>query len=127
MRRIYGYIIGVALLGGMATGVQAAPEAKRQIGYDDIAGGKLAARSVYGLRAMEDGEHYTTLSRNGDVLRWRYADGALVDTLFRRPEGFPQVSIYKLWELPNSSESLSELKRILPVRFSKCLSTPVIY
>ncbi|WP_297832697.1 S9 family peptidase [uncultured Rikenella sp.] len=94
MRRIYGYIIGIALLGGMATGAQAAPEAKRQIGYDDIAGGKLAARSVYGLRAMEDGEHYTTLSRNGDVLRWRYADGALVDTLFRRPEGFPQVSDY---------------------------------
>lgn len=84
MKRIYGYIIGAVLLGGVA-GAQAAPDAKRQIGYDDIAAGRLAARSVYGLRAMEDGEHYTTLSRNGDVLRWRYTDGTLVDTLFRAP------------------------------------------
>ncbi|MDE6499447.1 MAG: DPP IV N-terminal domain-containing protein, partial [Rikenella sp.] len=68
----------------------------RQIGYDDIAAGRLAARSVYGLRPMADGEHYTTLN-NGHVLRWRYADGTLVDTLFSAPEGLAKaVAGYEL-------------------------------
>lgn len=97
MKRIYGYMIGAALMGGVGAGAQAAPEAKRQIGYDDIAAGRLAARSVYGLRAMADGEHYTTLSGGGDVLRWRYADGTLVDTLFSAPEGLAKaVAGYEL-------------------------------
>ncbi len=90
MKRIRYMIVGVAVLGA----VQAAGQ-KRQIGYDDIAAGRLAARSVYGLRPMADGEHYTTLS-NGHVLRWRYADGTLVDTVFRRPAGFPAVTGYEL-------------------------------
>lgn len=65
------------------------------VSYDDIAAGKLSARSVGGLRPMGDGEHYTTLSK-GNVLRWRYADGALVDTLFRAPASFPGVAGYEL-------------------------------
>ncbi|WP_417154090.1 S9 family peptidase [Rikenella microfusus] len=66
-----------------------------QIGYDDIAGGKLSARSIGGLRPMADGEHYTTL-KDGAVLRWRYADGGLVDTLFAPPAGFPEVEGYTM-------------------------------
>lgn len=93
MKRIYGYMISVALLGAAG---RAAADAGRQIGYDDIASGRLAARSVYGLRAMRDGDHYTTLSPEGAVLRWRYADGTLIDTLFRVPEGFPRVEGYEL-------------------------------
>lgn len=72
----------------------AAQDARRGVSYDDIATGKLAARSVGGLRPMSDGEHYTTLSKRA-VLRWRYVDGALVDTVFRAPEGFPGVAGYE--------------------------------
>lgn len=67
----------------------------RQIGYDDIAGGRLSARSVGGFRPMADGEHYTTL-QNGAVLRWRYVDGQLVDTLFSAPADFPAVNGYAM-------------------------------
>lgn len=80
IRTIY-YSIAVLLL---SVGPVSAQTLKG-VSYDDIAAGKLAARSVGGLRPMGDGEHYTTLS-GGNVLRWRYADGALVDTLFRAPE-----------------------------------------
>lgn len=79
----------------VSAGVSAEAGERRPIGYDDIASGRLAAKSVSGLRPMRDGEHYTTLNR-GQVLRWRYADGALVDTLFRMPEGFPRVESYTM-------------------------------
>ena len=90
IRTIY-YSIAVLLL---SVGPVSAQTLKG-VSYDDIAAGKLAARSVGGLRPMGDGEHYTTLS-GGNVLRWRYADGALADTLFRAPAGFPGVAGYEL-------------------------------
>lgn len=70
-------------------------EAAHTVHYDDIAKGELAARTVRGLRPMADGEHYTTLD-GGNVLRWRYATGKLVDTLFASPTGFPRVEGYEL-------------------------------
>lgn len=91
MRRTVLYSVAFLLLG---VGFAAAQGARRGISYDDIAGGKLAARSVGGLRPMADGEHYTTLQK-GAVLRWRYADGVLVDTLFRAPADFPAVAGYE--------------------------------
>ncbi|WP_298063808.1 S9 family peptidase [uncultured Rikenella sp.] len=84
-----GYSVAAILL---AIGTVSAQP--RQIEYDDIAENRLAAKSVAGLRAMRDGEHYTTLSQEKAVLRWRYADGTLVDTLFCAPEGFPKVNGY---------------------------------
>lgn len=85
-----GYFIALWLLA--AGSVAAQP---RQVGYDDIAKGKLSAKSVAGLLPMGDGEHYTTL-KDSLILRWRYADGKLADTLFRGPEGFPKVAGYTL-------------------------------
>ncbi len=41
--------------------------------YADIAAGKFAQKSVYGLRSMRDGEHYTTLEK-GVVYRHAYED-----------------------------------------------------
>lgn len=70
-------------------------ESARMVRYDDIAQGRLAARTVRGLRPMADGEHYTTLD-GGNVLRWRYATGKLMDTLFAAPAGFPRVEGYEL-------------------------------
>ena len=90
IRTIY-YSIAVLLLSVGSVSAQTL----KGVSYDDIAAGKLSARSVGGLRPMGDGEHYTTLSK-GNVLRWRYADGALVDTLFRAPASFPGVAGYEL-------------------------------
>lgn len=87
-----GFYIAALLL---TVGTAAAQGVHRGVTYDDIATGKLAARSVAGLRPMSDGEHYTTM-KNGSVLRWRYADGKLADTLFRTPEGFPAVAGYQI-------------------------------
>lgn len=55
---------------------------KKGIGYEDTK--SLQAASVYGLRTMKDGKHYT-VSRDRVVLRYRYSDGELVDTLFESP------------------------------------------
>jgi dipeptidyl-peptidase-4 len=38
--------------------------------------------SVYGVRSMKDGIHYTTLTRNGTILKYSYKTGAVVDTVF---------------------------------------------
>ncbi len=39
------------------------------------------ARSVYGLRSMQDGEHYTTLIRNKMVAKFKYETGTIVDSV----------------------------------------------
>lgn len=51
-------------------GVAEASEPKFE--YKDIAAGKFAQKSVYGLRSMNDGEHYTTISE-GVIYRNDYA------------------------------------------------------
>ena len=45
--------------------------AQPKFSYKDIASGRFAQKSVYGLRSMLDGEHYTTLER-GVVCRYDY-------------------------------------------------------
>ncbi len=39
------------------------------------------ARSVYGLRSMQDGEHYTTQIRNKMVAKFKYETGTIVDSV----------------------------------------------
>lgn len=48
--------------------------------YSDIASGRFAQRSVYGLRSMADGKYYTVLDR-GSVKKYSYATGKEVATL----------------------------------------------
>ncbi|MEG1664380.1 MAG: S9 family peptidase [Mucinivorans sp.] len=54
---------------------------KRDITYDDIAQGHLAARSIRGLQSMADGQHYSMQKRDA-IVRYRYNDGQALDTLF---------------------------------------------
>ena len=50
-----------------------AVSAQPKFSYADIAAGKFSQKSVYGVRSMKDGEHYTT--RSGSVIyRHSYAD-----------------------------------------------------
>ena len=55
--------------------------------YDDMARGLFSQRSVYGLRSMNDGEHYTTQAQ-GKIIRNSYRTGEAVETVFESPEGF---------------------------------------
>ncbi len=41
------------------------------------------ANSVYGVRSMNDGIHYTTLNRSGDIYKYSYETGKLTDTVFK--------------------------------------------
>lgn len=41
--------------------------------YNELASGRFAQRSVYGLRSMADGKHYTTLE-DGTIYRYSYED-----------------------------------------------------
>lgn len=51
---------------------------------DEIFTGKFSARGAgYGMRSTTDGQHYTLVSQDGSaILRYNFATGALVDTLF---------------------------------------------
>ncbi|MCD4792529.1 MAG: S9 family peptidase [Bacteroidales bacterium] len=40
------------------------------------------SNSVYGVRSMNDGIHYSTIIRNGDIIKYSYETGKIVDTLF---------------------------------------------
>lgn len=62
--------------------------------YNDIAHGKFASRSVYGVRSMADGEHYTS-SKGGKVIKYAYVDGSEVETLY---PGGVAFSSYQLIE-----------------------------
>ncbi len=55
--------------------------AAQKFGYKEISNGTFRAKSVYGVRSMADGEHYSTKSGN-DIIKYSYKSGAAVDTLF---------------------------------------------
>ncbi len=54
--------------------------ARKPVTYNEIQQGLFSARTVSGLRSTADGEYFTTLE-GGVIRRFRYSDGALVDTL----------------------------------------------
>lgn len=64
--------------------------AQKQIGYDDLR--DFSARSIGGLRPMKDGLHYTTQG-NGVIVKYRYADGVAVDTIFNAAKTDPKLAI----------------------------------
>ncbi|MFI3295513.1 MAG: DPP IV N-terminal domain-containing protein, partial [Rikenellaceae bacterium] len=65
----------------LSTTVATQAQELKSVSYDDIAQGQFAARGIAGIRSMKDGEHYTTQQGNA-VIRHRYSDGAVVDTIF---------------------------------------------
>lgn len=49
--------------------------------YDDIASGRFYQKTVSGFRSMNDGDHYTILDEEGNIVRYAYETGVIVDTL----------------------------------------------
>jgi len=62
--------------------------------------GTFRSRSVYGVRSMKDGEHYTTLDDGRHVVKYAYRTGKAVDTLlslqWNRQSGINRISDYEL-------------------------------
>lgn len=82
MTRLKSLLLGFALVAGLAGA--AAQGGTKALELRDIVQGKMAARGAgYGMRSLPDGEHYTLMSRERNaILRYSFATGALVDTLF---------------------------------------------
>ncbi|MEZ4722616.1 MAG: DPP IV N-terminal domain-containing protein, partial [Flavobacteriales bacterium] len=77
MKRLFFSALGVLL---MATNIQA-----QKLTLEDIwKKGTYRQESVYGLRSMNDGEHYTTLDRGEkgmEVNKYSYATGEKIETI----------------------------------------------
>ena len=77
--------------------ISSATQAQKQITFDDVVTqGTFRAKSVYGLRSMKDGLHYTTLEDGGTkVVKYAYKTGKSVETVFDLKE-MEDVSIERL-------------------------------
>lgn len=64
----------------------------QKIDIDVINKGTFSARSVSGLRPMNDGEHYTVLKNNA-IIRYSYSDENLCDTIFSAVRYTPRLSV----------------------------------
>lgn len=71
------------LLAGLLMLVSFSASAQGTFDYNDIREGRFTQRTVSGIRSMADGEHYTVLTPNSMVVKYSYATGLPVDTLFR--------------------------------------------
>uniref|UniRef100_UPI0032170A9E S9 family peptidase n=1 Tax=uncultured Draconibacterium sp. TaxID=1573823 RepID=UPI0032170A9E len=77
MKKIISFIFVVAL----ALNVQA--QSPQKISLEDIfEKGTFRAQSVYGLRSMNDGIHYTTIENGTKVVKYSYKTGEVVEVLF---------------------------------------------
>jgi len=93
------FVLGLFLLGCLSLlniETRAAEPRKKQtlkkLELQDIfASPKFSQRGVSGLRSMTDGEHYTAVSK-GHIIRYAYASGKPVDTLFRAGQLIDPVS-----------------------------------
>ncbi|RIJ47764.1 S9 family peptidase [Maribellus luteus] len=71
----------IALLFGVSFALHA-QEAQKITLEDILVKGTFRASSVYGLRSMNDGIHYTTMEGNTKVVKYSYQTGKEVEVLF---------------------------------------------
>lgn len=83
-----------------------AQEEYKQITVKDIYEENIFnAKSVYGLRSMDDGVHYTTLEEGKYVVKFSYETGESVDTLFNA-EDHSDFSEFFSYEFSNNEDKL---------------------
>lgn len=85
------YLLSLALLLSTVTA-----GAQYMFDYSDIAAGRFRARSVTGVRSMNDGEHYTA-NNGGRIDKYNYKTGAQVATLFDASQ-FPELGRFAGYE-----------------------------
>ena len=77
-------VIAIASIGTFAQ--------KQTISLDDLfRKGTFRARSVYGLRSMNDGNSYTVIERGPKVVRYDYASGKQLDVIFDGTTTSPEL------------------------------------
>ena len=60
-----------------------AQQSSKLIKLEDVTGSrKFAPKAIRGIRSMNDGEHYTMLDKESNVIKYKYSSGLPVDTLF---------------------------------------------
>ena len=72
----------------------------------DITDGKYRAKSVPGMKSMNDGEHYTLLENNKLIVKYSYKTGKAVDTIFNAST----TKLNKLEQIKGYDFSPNELK-----------------
>ncbi|MDR3287655.1 MAG: S9 family peptidase, partial [Prevotellaceae bacterium] len=74
------YIVLLSVLFAFSVSLNAAP-VKKNITLEDIFRDRaFAQKSIFGLRSMNDGEHYTQIE-NGSLAKYKYATGEFVETI----------------------------------------------
>ncbi|WP_346863634.1 S9 family peptidase [uncultured Draconibacterium sp.] len=77
MKKLFGFILASIF----AFSVHA--QSTQKISLEDIfVNGTFRAQSVYGLRSMNDGIHYTTMENRAKVVKYSYKTGEEVEVLF---------------------------------------------
>lgn len=72
----------------------------------DLVDGKYRAKSVFGMKSMKDGEHYTLLEKNKFIVRYSYKTGQVEDTIFNAEK----TKISKMEQIRGYEFSPDELK-----------------
>jgi len=57
--------------------------------------GAFRERSVYGIRSMNDGEHFTTLERGKKITRYSFKSGETIETLFTATDDNFNIRAYE--------------------------------
>lgn len=93
---------------------------RQTVTYDAIAKGEFYARSIGGIRSMKDGQHYTARDKSM-IIKFRYADGNAVDTLY---DGAIKFSNY---ELSNDETKIILKSDVEPIYRHSSLANFYIY
>jgi len=91
--------IGLLLLLFLVSNVLLSQNGPKQINLEEVVKEyKFYPKSINGLRSMADGRHFTSLAEGRYIIKYKYEDGSLVDTLvnidkigfsdLRRAEGY---------------------------------------
>src|SRR6056297_2301166 len=94
MKKLNSVFIILTLL---LTGLQlSAQETVKQITLKDIyKKGVFRENSVYGIRSMNDGKHFTTLERGKKITRYSFKSGEAIEILFTATEDNFNIRAYE--------------------------------
>ncbi len=112
MKRILFTAVAVFLVGNL---LPAAGEGNyKKITVEDITNlGTFRSKSVYGLRSMNDGVHYTTSLKGRKIVMYSYKTGEVVDTIFNLDiMGEPPFKYFSGYQFsPDENQILFETER----------------
>ena len=94
--------------------VQAQEDFKKITLEDIYKDGVFRAKSVHGLRSMDDGVHYTVLEGSNRVVKYSYKTGKSVQTLFDASD-FNDISHFRMYEFSNDESKMLIATDVQPI------------